>query len=176
MTMAAMERFVSAALLALALASVSACAQDFQSSVPNAHTQASQAQVSPAQVSPAQVSPQETHAQETHAQEPRSQEPHSQESQTSESSAQEPARTGHIQTGHFCLDQKERRAESASGAVVRLAAAIHAAKTRMPGTVVQARLCRGQDGLVYVLTVLAHDGKVARIVVDAVKGTLVGER
>jgi hypothetical protein len=34
----------------------------------------------------------------------------------------------------------------------------------------------GQDGLVYVLTVLAHDGKVARIVVDAVKGTLVGER
>jgi uncharacterized membrane protein YkoI len=46
----------------------------------------------------------------------------------------------------------------------------------MPGTVVQAPLCRGQDGLVYVLTVLARDGKVARIVVDAVKGTLVGER
>jgi uncharacterized membrane protein YkoI len=81
-----------------------------------------------------------------------------------------------MQTGRFCLDQKERRAESASGAVVRLAAAIHAAKTRMPGTVVQARLCHGQDGLVYVLTVLAHDGKVARIVVDAVKGTPVGER
>jgi uncharacterized membrane protein YkoI len=40
----------------------------------------------------------------------------------------------------------------------------------------QARLCRGQNGLVYVLTVLARDGKVARIVVDAVKGTLVGER
>ena len=44
----------------------------------------------------------------------------------------------------------------------------------MPGTVVQARLCHGQDGLVYVLTVLAHDGKVVRVVVDAVKGTLVG--
>jgi uncharacterized membrane protein YkoI len=186
-TMAALERFVSAALLVLALASVSACAQDFQSSVPNARMQASQAQVSPAQVSPAQASPaQETHAQETHAQESHSQESHSQEShsqeshsqesQTPESSGQEPARTGHIQTGHYCLDQKERRAESASGAVVRLAAAIHAAKTRMPGTVVQARLCHGQDGLVYVLTVLAHDGKVARIIVDAVKGTLVGER
>jgi uncharacterized membrane protein YkoI len=180
--MAAVERFVSAASLVLALASVSACAQDFQSSVPNAHMQASQAQVSPAQVSPAQVSPaqethaQETHTQETHAQESRSQESHIQESQTPESSAQEPAHTGHIQTGHYCLDQKERRAESTSGAVVRLAAAIHAAKTRMPGTVVQARLCHGQDGLVYVLTVLAHDGKVARIVVDAVKGTLVGER
>ena len=79
-------------------------------------------------------------------------------------------------SGHACLDQKERRAEIASGAVVRLSAAIHAAKSRMPGTVVQARLCHGQDGLVYVLTVLARDGKVARIVVDAVKGTLVGER
>jgi uncharacterized membrane protein YkoI len=79
-------------------------------------------------------------------------------------------------SGHACLDQKERRAEMASGGVVRLAAAIHAAKSRMAGTVVQARLCHGQDGLVYVLTVLAHDGKVARIVVDAVKGTLVGER
>jgi uncharacterized membrane protein YkoI len=49
----------------------------------------------------------------------------------------------------------------------------------MPGTVVRARLCHndiaGKDGgLVYMLTVLAHDGKVARIAVDAVKGTLVG--
>ena len=77
---------------------------------------------------------------------------------------------------HVCLDQKERRAEIVSGGVIRLAAAIHAAKSRMPGTVVQARLCHGQDGLVYVLTVLARDGKVARIVVDAAKGTLVGER
>ena len=79
-------------------------------------------------------------------------------------------------SGHTCLDQKERRAEMAAGGVIRLGAAIHAAKSRMAGSVVQARLCRGQDGLVYVLTVLAHDGKVARIVVDAVKGTLVGER
>ena len=89
--------------------------------------------------------------------------------------AEEP-HPAHAPAGHACLDQKERRAETASSGVIRLAAAIHAAKSRMPGTVVQARLCRGQDGLVYVLTVLARDGKVARIVVDAVKGTLVGER
>jgi len=44
----------------------------------------------------------------------------------------------------------------------------------MTGAMVRARLCRGKDGLVYVLTVLARDGKVARITVDAVKGTLVG--
>jgi uncharacterized membrane protein YkoI len=90
--------------------------------------------------------------------------------------AQELPQPAHTQPGHVCLDQKERRAEAASGTVVRLAAAIHAAKSRMPGTVVQARLCHGQDGLVYVLTVLARDGKVARIVVDAAKGTLIGER
>jgi uncharacterized membrane protein YkoI len=88
----------------------------------------------------------------------------------------EEGRSVHALPAHACLDQKERRAENASGGVVRLASAIHVAKSRMPGTVIQARLCRGQDGLVYVLTVLAHDGKVARIVVDAVKGTLIGER
>jgi uncharacterized membrane protein YkoI len=88
----------------------------------------------------------------------------------------EEARSARALPAHACLDQKERRAENASGGVVRLASAIHVAKSRMPGTVIQARLCRGLDGLVYVLTVLAHDGKVARIVVDAVKGTLIGER
>jgi len=73
-----------------------------------------------------------------------------------------------------CLNQKERRAETESGKLVRLEAAIRTAHTRMAGTVVRARLCHGADGLVYVLTVLAHDGRVARIEVDAVKGTLIG--
>ncbi len=75
---------------------------------------------------------------------------------------------------HACLDQKERRAASESGKVIHLATAMHVAKRRMPGSVVRARLCHGRNGLVYVLTVLAHDGKVARLTVDAVKGTLVG--
>jgi uncharacterized membrane protein YkoI len=73
-----------------------------------------------------------------------------------------------------CLDQKERRAESENGHLVRLDAAMRVARNRMPGTVVRARLCRSGDDWVYVLTVLAHDGKVARLTVDAVKGTLVG--
>ena len=75
---------------------------------------------------------------------------------------------------HNCLDQKERRAEVESGRVVRLDTALRAIRSKMPGTLVRARLCRGNDGLVYVLTVLARDGKVARLTVDAVKGTLVG--
>jgi uncharacterized membrane protein YkoI len=83
------------------------------------------------------------------------------------------------ETARACLNQKERRLEGESGKLVRLETAIHAAHTRMAGTVVRARLCHSQaagrdDGLVYVLTVLAHDGKVARIEVDAVKGTLIG--
>ena len=73
-----------------------------------------------------------------------------------------------------CLNQKDRRALVESGAVLRLAAALHAVRSRVPGTLVRARLCRRPEGLVYVLTVLAHDGKVTRVSVDAVKGTLVG--
>ena len=78
------------------------------------------------------------------------------------------------ETAYTCLDQRERRAEIESGHVVRLDAAVRAAKGRVAGTLVRARLCRSNDGLVYVLTVLARDGKVARLTVDAVKGTLLG--
>jgi uncharacterized membrane protein YkoI len=84
------------------------------------------------------------------------------------------APVGAAELAHTCLDQKERRAEIESGRVVRLATASRAARSKVPGTLVRARLCRGNDGLVYVLTVLARDGKVARLTVDAVKGTLVG--
>ena len=81
----------------------------------------------------------------------------------------------HAEAEHACLNQKERRAETESGKLIRLSAAMHTARRRMPGTVVRALLCRGHDGLVYVLTVLARDGKVARITVDAMKGTLAGD-
>ena len=75
---------------------------------------------------------------------------------------------------HACLTQKERRALVENGTVVHLAVAMHALKNRVSGALVRARLCRRAEGLVYVLTVLGHDGKVSRAVVDAVKGTLVG--
>jgi uncharacterized membrane protein YkoI len=75
-----------------------------------------------------------------------------------------------------CLDQSERWAAEKTGRVINLASAMRAAKKRMPGTVVRARLCHGKNGLVYLLTVLARDGKVARLTVDAAKGTVVGQR
>ena len=83
-----------------------------------------------------------------------------------------PARAAAL--AHVCLDQKERRAEVESGRVVRLDTALRAVRSKMAGTLVRARLCHGNDGLGYVLTVLARDGKVARLTVDAVKGSLVG--
>jgi uncharacterized membrane protein YkoI len=75
-----------------------------------------------------------------------------------------------------CINQKERRALVENNTVLHLATAMHAVRTHVPGTLVRARLCHRGDGYAYVLTVLAHDGKVTRVVVDAVKGTLVGER
>jgi uncharacterized membrane protein YkoI len=93
-------------------------------------------------------------------------------SQASADEVSGPASTG-AEAVH-CLDQKERRAEGDTGHLVQLGTAMRVARNRMPGTVVRARLCRNSDGLVYVLTVLAHDGKVARLTIDAVKGTLVG--
>jgi uncharacterized membrane protein YkoI len=94
----------------------------------------------------------------------------------SEARAEDAVRPEHAEAAPplSCLNQKERHAEVESGRVVRLTTALRAAKARMQGTLVQARLCRGKDGLVYVLTVLARDGKVARITVDAVKGSVIG--
>ncbi len=92
--------------------------------------------------------------------------------------AEAPVQPAHpaMPASDVCLDQKERQAAYDSGKVIRLDAVMRAARRRIPGTVVRARLCRGKDGLVYVLTVLARDGKVARLTVDAAKGTVIGKR
>ena len=93
--------------------------------------------------------------------------------------AEEALRPIHIGVGgeiqHSCLNQKERHALVESGSVIRLAAAMHAVHAIAPGTLLRARLCHRPEGLAYVLTVLAHDGKVTHVAVDAAKGTP-GER
>jgi uncharacterized membrane protein YkoI len=79
-----------------------------------------------------------------------------------------------------CLKPAEQRAAIASGQAVRLATAIRSVRGTLRGRgareVVQARLCRGPNGLVYMLTVLARDGKVTRATVDAGSGRLVDAR
>jgi uncharacterized membrane protein YkoI len=69
-----------------------------------------------------------------------------------------------------CLNKEQQRAAIASGKAVRLGVALRAVKRR--GEVVRARLCEGGKGLVYMLTVLARDGKVVRVTVDATSGSV----
>jgi ribose 1,5-bisphosphokinase PhnN len=79
-----------------------------------------------------------------------------------------------------CLSKTEQRAAISHGQAVTLAAAIRAARGTVRGRgareVVRARLCRRSNGLVYVLTVLARNGKVTHTTVDAATGKVVGAR
>ena len=69
-----------------------------------------------------------------------------------------------------CLSQDERHAAITAHKAVPLAHAMRVVKARITGDVVKARLCQQEPGLVYVLTVLAHDGKVTQARVDAADG------
>ena len=70
-----------------------------------------------------------------------------------------------------CLTRAEQRAAVAANKAVRLAQANKSA--RNPGhraEVVRARLCRHDEILVYVLTLLGQSGKVTNVTVDASNG------
>jgi uncharacterized membrane protein YkoI len=79
-----------------------------------------------------------------------------------------------------CLSKAEQRAAISNGQAVTLAAAIRSVRGSVRGRggreVVRARLCRDADGLIYVLTVLARDGKVTHMTVDADSGKVVEAR
>ncbi len=74
-----------------------------------------------------------------------------------------------------CLSKEQRRAVIAAKQVVPLTVAI-AAVRRPRGEVVKARLCQSPKGLVYLLTLLARDGKVTRATIDASTGKLAETR
>jgi uncharacterized membrane protein YkoI len=74
-----------------------------------------------------------------------------------------------------CLSGDEQRAASAGGKTVPLATVIHTLH-RAPKDVIKAQLCQEPDRLVYKLTLLGRDGKVRRATVDAINGSVVGER
>jgi uncharacterized membrane protein YkoI len=81
----------------------------------------------------------------------------------------------HAATG-TCLNKEQRRAVVAAGQVMRLATAIRMSHVRRGGEIIKARLCKAPNGFVYVLTLLARDGKVTRTTVDATNGAVVGSR
>ena len=88
------------------------------------------------------------------------------------------AQTAAAAERNACLSPEERRAVIASHKAVPLARAMHVVKAKVAGEVVKARLCRRENGadqsLVYVLTVLARDGKVMQARVDAADGDWLG--
>ncbi len=76
--------------------------------------------------------------------------------------------------GHrTCLNKEARRAAITSGQAIPLAQAVAAVRGHAGRDLVRARLCETPKGLVYVLTLLARDGKVTRATIDARSGTLV---
>ncbi len=73
-----------------------------------------------------------------------------------------------------CLNKEQRRAVLAAGQAIPLATAL----ATVPGRreVVRVRLCQAPKGYVYLLTLLARDGKVTRVVVDAKNGLVLSGR
>ena len=72
-----------------------------------------------------------------------------------------------------CLTRDQQQEAVSQGQAVSLAAAIKAARGHARGRqVVKAQLCQRSKGLVYVLTVLARDGKVTQATVDALTGVV----
>ena len=84
------------------------------------------------------------------------------------------AQTAAAAERNTCLTPEERRAVIAAQKAVPLARAMHVVRTKVAGEVVKARLCRQDKSLVYVLTVLARDGKVMQARVDAADGDWLG--
>jgi hypothetical protein len=77
---------------------------------------------------------------------------------------------------HVCLTRAEQQAAVSAGQAITLAAAIKAARAHSRARqVVRAQLCREAKGLVYVLTVLARDGRVTHARVEAASGGLIDE-
>jgi uncharacterized membrane protein YkoI len=73
-----------------------------------------------------------------------------------------------------CLTRNEQKAKAATHAVIPLSRAMRA--VRPQGEIIRARLCEHDGRLVYLLTLLEHDGKVARAVIDAANGAVAGLR
>ena len=73
-----------------------------------------------------------------------------------------------------CLGPEQRRAAIVSRQAVPLEKALRNTRAQLHGEIVRARLCREGNELVYVLTVVAHDGKVTMAKIDGSSGAVIG--
>lgn len=76
--------------------------------------------------------------------------------------------------GGRCVTRQQQRTMAAAHTVTPLAQVMRKVKKRYGGEVLRARLCEKDEKLVYLLTVLARDGKVVRASVDASSGKIAG--
>jgi uncharacterized membrane protein YkoI len=87
--------------------------------------------------------------------------------------------TARADEGLACLNKAEQRAAITQGQAVTLGSAIRSAHLTVrhgAREVVNARLCRRDGALIYVLTALARNGKVTHTTVDASSGKVVDAR
>ncbi|MGE5164517.1 MAG: PepSY domain-containing protein [Sphingobacteriales bacterium] len=82
-----------------------------------------------------------------------------------------PARAADAPYRDSCLTKAEQRAAVAANKAISLGQAIKLLREhRKYSEVVRARLCRQDQKLVYVLTLLGRSGKVVTATIDAVSG------
>lgn len=76
-----------------------------------------------------------------------------------------------------CLNKAEQRTAVADKKAIPLAQTIRSRREHgHHADLVRARLCHHGDGLVYVLTLLGHSGRVTSETVDAANGELINGR
>jgi len=76
-----------------------------------------------------------------------------------------------------CLTKAEQRAAVAANKAIRLTQAIKSLRSHgHHADLVRARLCRHDETLVYVLTLLGHSGKVISVTIDAGNGEPIAGR
>lgn len=80
-----------------------------------------------------------------------------------------------IPRNEACLSPANLREALAEKRVIEPVAAIRAARQVIPRAEIQrARLCKHEDGLVYLLTALRRDGQFVHVMIDATTGQLTG--
>ncbi|MFC3692019.1 PepSY domain-containing protein [Chenggangzhangella methanolivorans] len=78
--------------------------------------------------------------------------------------------------GKDCMSARDARGAIAQKRAVSLSQALRTARGAWDGEVIDYKLCTFDGALAYDLTLLNDDGRVARVRVEAVSGKLVGVR
>jgi uncharacterized membrane protein YkoI len=73
-----------------------------------------------------------------------------------------------------CLSMREARALVQAGEIMPMTGVLRGARDVGKGEMIDGRLCRGKNGLQYVVTFLGPDGRVRRVMLDARTGDVVG--